>query len=116
MLKSAAQRRWFIIDFMVHFFINILNFCLYKPSHRHLDSLDFEKRKEHKMKNVNNNHCLSLGTFTFIGQNQTVSCVLLFMSGTFLELQSSHVYWNSPKNNLKYINTYIIGGGECFLF
>lgn len=116
MLENAAERRWFIIDFVVRFFINILNFSLYKSSHRHLDSLDFEKRKEHKVKNVNNNHSLFLWTFTFIGQNQTVSCVLLFMSGTFLELQSSHMYWNSLKIIWKIFNKHIIGGGEVVGF
>lgn len=65
------------------------------------------------MKNVNSNHHLSLWTFTFIGQNQTVSCVLLFMSGTFLELQSSHMYWNSLKIIWKLFNIHIIGGGVC---
>lgn len=101
----------------MHFFINILNFSLYKSSHRHLDSLDFEKRKEHEVKNVNNNHRLSLRTFTFIGQNRTVSCVLLFMSGTFLELQSSHMYWNSLKIIWKIFNIHIVGvGGGCGFF
>lgn len=61
--------------------------CLCKASHRHLDSLDFEK--QHKMKNINNHHSLlAFRTFMYFGQCQTASCMLLFMFGTFLKLQS----------------------------
>lgn len=83
--------RWgAIIYLVVHFVINILNLCLCKTSHRHLDSLDFEK--QHKMKNINNHHSfLAFRSFMYFGQYQTASCMLLFMFGTFLELQSSQL-------------------------
>lgn len=90
MLKNAAQMRWLIAD--LEWYIvpsKFFTLCLYKASHRHLESLEIERRERDKMMNMGSNHCLPLWTFMFVGQYPAVSCVLLVVSSSFWELQSS---------------------------